>query len=250
MKSITRSLPLLLALPAMHLHAQSISPAWDAYMKKQTSAAPAAAGPVAATEPSVSQASPPPRVSASAPGVPAASAPRRASRNEGGFFVGVQGGKGWIYEDADQTAKAVSAGYRWDAGGFTLVGIEAAAGQLDASSDRDFLYPEVRFASIGGTTRVNFGSSRWFGIARGGYFSARADGEDGDDETIDGAYLGVGIGVDVSRHFNISLGYTAYLYGTTYYYARSGYNGGGGYVVYETDISRADMLLLGAELRF
>lgn len=244
MKSITRSLPLLLVLPAMHLHAQSISPAWDAYMKKQ--AAPATttkAQPV--TDPGQSQS----QTTASDVVAPVASpaprpVPRAEPRNAGGFFVAVHGGKGWLYEDADQTAKAVSAGYRWDAGDFTLVGIELAGGRLAASSDRDFLYPEIRFDSIGATTRVNFGRSRWFGIARAGYFSATQKDEDGYDDTVDGAYVGIGVGVDVNRHLNLSLAYTAYVYGTTYYY-------GYGYGYYQaTDVSRADMLLLGAELRF
>jgi hypothetical protein len=35
----------------------------------------------------------------------------------------VQGGKGWVYEDVDQTALMVNAGYRWQAGVVTLVGI-------------------------------------------------------------------------------------------------------------------------------
>ncbi|WP_192282823.1 hypothetical protein [Xanthomonas sp. XNM01] len=126
MKSITRSLPLLLLLPAMHLHAQSISPAWDAYMKKQ--AAPATttkAQPVTDPGQSQSQTTASDVVAPVAPPAPRP-APRAEPRNAGGFFVAVHGGKGWLYEDADQTAKAVSAGYRWDAGDFTLVGIELA----------------------------------------------------------------------------------------------------------------------------
>ena len=61
-------------------------------------------------------------------------APVYATReqNRGGFFLGVQGGKGWVYDDVDQTAKAVAAGYRWQAGAVTLVGAEVVFGKLPA----------------------------------------------------------------------------------------------------------------------
>src|SRR5690606_33051155 len=39
--------------------------------------------------------------------------PKWEDAERGGFFLGVQGGRGWVYDDVDQTALAVSAGYRW-----------------------------------------------------------------------------------------------------------------------------------------
>ncbi|HEU4774297.1 MAG TPA: hypothetical protein VFS82_07255, partial [Lysobacter sp.] len=39
--------------------------------------------------------------------------PTRYEEGRGGFFLGVQGGKGWVYDDVDQAALMVNAGYRW-----------------------------------------------------------------------------------------------------------------------------------------
>ena len=49
-------------------------------------------------------------------------APARDQEGRGGFFLGVQGGKGWVWDDVDQSALSVNAGYRWQAGAVTLVG--------------------------------------------------------------------------------------------------------------------------------
>lgn len=58
---------------------------------------------------------------------------------------------------------------------------------------------------------------------------------------VDGGYFGLGLGVDVNRHFNLSLVYTNHLYFDDYYWE-------GGDLYY--DISSADTLMLGAEVRF
>lgn len=151
----------------------------------------------------------------------------------GGFFVGVQGGRGWIYEDVDQSARAVSAGYRWQAGPVALVGIEVARGQLSDTTDELGHVPEADYASIGVNARFNFGATNpLYGLVRAGYMTAESDGFD-----VDGGYFGVGLGVDFSRHFNMSLVYTNYVYFDDYYR-------------YGDDFSRADMLLLGVEARF
>src|SRR5690606_9359362 len=41
--------------------------------------------------------------------------PQAAGYEEGrgGFFLGAKGGKGWVYEDVDQSAREINAGYRW-----------------------------------------------------------------------------------------------------------------------------------------
>ncbi|MGY0651319.1 outer membrane protein [Luteimonas sp. A537] len=162
--------------------------------------------------------------------------PARASHEDGrgGFFIGVQGGKGWVYDDVDQSALAVNAGYRWQAGAVTLVGIEVAGGKLDSTTDGDVPYAKVDYASIGANARFNFGrSSPVYALVRAGYFNAEESGY----ADADGGYFGVGLGVDFNRHFNMNLVYTNYAYFNGYGYR------------YE-DINSADTLMLGAEVRF
>jgi hypothetical protein len=168
-----------------------------------------------------------------------ASQPAASSEEgRGGFFLGVQGGKGWVYEDVDQSALAVNAGYRWQAGAVTLVGLEVATGRLDSTVHDRWRYAKVDYASIGANARFNFGSaSPVYGLVRAGYFSA----DDADVGTVDGGYLGLGLGVDFNRHFNMSLVYTNHVYFNELYWSD-------GDLYY--DANRADTLMLGAEVRF
>jgi hypothetical protein len=155
----------------------------------------------------------------------------------GGFFLGVQAGKGWVYEDVDQSARAVDAGYRWQAGPVALIGVEVARGRLDSTTDDGWRYGKVDYTSIGANARFNFGrTSPVYGLVRAGYWSA--DDDAGDD--VDGGYFGLGLGVDVSRNFNLSLVYTNYVY----------FNDVEGDGVQYDDVNRADTLMLGAEVRF
>jgi hypothetical protein len=157
----------------------------------------------------------------------------------GGFFLGVQGGKGWVYEDVDQSALMVNAGYRWQAGPVALVGVEVAAGELDGTSEDGVPVSAVDFASIGVNARFNFGrTSPVYGLVRAGYWSADVDEFGGD---VDGAYVGLGLGVDVNRHFNVSVVYTNYVYFEDYYWEGDDFY---------YDVNRADMLMFGAEVRF
>ena len=164
--------------------------------------------------------------------------PRTSTRYEedrGGFFLGVQGGRGWVYEDVDQSALMVNAGYRWQAGDVTLVGIEAAGGQLEDTWKGDWYYGGLDFASLGVNARFNFGRSNpLYGLVRSGYWSAH-NGEVG---SVEGGYFGLGLGVDFNRYFNMSLVYTNHVYFTEYVY----------YDEYE--INSAETLMLGAEVRF
>jgi hypothetical protein len=154
----------------------------------------------------------------------------------GGLFIGVQGGKGWVYEDVDQSALAVNAGYRWQAGAVTLVGIELASGKLDSTTDDGVAYGEVDYGSIGVNARFNFGrTSPVYGLVRAGYWAAEGD----DDMDVDGGYFGLGLGVDINRHFNMSVMYTNYVYFDEYDWNYGDYT-----------INRADTLMLGAEVRF
>ena len=163
----------------------------------------------------------------------------RHEEGRGGFFVGVQGGKGWVFEDVDQSALAVNAGYRWQAGAVSLIGIELAGGRLDSTEDDGVGYGKVEYASIGANARFNFGrTSPVYALVRAGYWAAEDD-EFGMD--VDGGYFGVGLGVDVTRNFNLSLVYTNYVYFNEYYW-----DDGDFYY----DANRADTLMFGAEVRF
>ncbi|TKS53227.1 porin family protein [Luteimonas yindakuii] len=159
--------------------------------------------------------------------------------NRGGFFVGVHGGKGEVYEDVEQTARMLSAGYRWQAGAVTLVGIEVARGQLAEKRDTWFRYDEVDYASIGANARFNFGRNNpVYALVRAGYWAAEASIDNQWSADIDGAYVGVGVGADFGRHFNMSLVYTNHVYFENYNYWN------------DYDVNRADTLMLGAEVRF
>lgn len=165
-------------------------------------------------------------------------APSRDGQDRGGFFLGVQGGKGRVFEDVDQAALMVNAGYRWQAGAVTLVGIEAAGGRLEDTSHHDEYFGEIDYASLGANARFNFGlHSPVYGLVRGGYWLAH----DGAFGSIEGGYFGVGLGVDFNRHFNMSLVYTNHVYFQDYYWEGDDFY---------YDLNRADTLMLGAEVRF
>lgn len=169
----------------------------------------------------------------------AAPATVRYEEERGGFFLGVQGGKGWVYEDVDQTALAVNAGYRWQAGAVTLVGLEVGAGRLDDAEKDGRAYGEVDYTSVGVNARFNFGrTSPVYGLVRAGYWAAD-DSLSGD--SVDGGYFGLGLGVDFSRQFNMSLVYTNHVYFNEYYWSEGDFY---------YDANRADLLMLGAEVRF
>lgn len=164
-------------------------------------------------------------------------APAGYEEGRGGFFLGVKGGKGWVYDSVDQSAREINAGYRWQAGAVTLVGIEVARGALGSTTDDGVRYGKVDYASIGANARFNFGTgSPVFGLVRAGYWAAEDD-DFGMD--VDGGYFGLGLGVDINRHVNLSLTYTNYVYFDAY---SSGY--------YYEDVNRADTVMFGIEARF
>ena len=158
--------------------------------------------------------------------------------DRGGFFLGVQGGRGWVYDSVDQDAWAVSAGYRWQAGAVSLLGIELSAGRLDSTTDDGWHYNKIEYRSIGFNGRFNFGAaSPVYALVRSGYFDADEQGY----RSADGGYVGIGLGADITRNFNMSLVYTNYVYFNELYW----YDGDLYY-----DASRSDALMLGAEVRF
>lgn len=218
--------PLLLAAGIQTAQAQAVSQAWTDYRKGQET---------------------PAATPSQEPALPAAMEYRRAEyerhgqRDRGGFFIGAQAGKGWVYEDLDQNALGVNAGYRWQAGPIALLGIEVAAGRLADTNDDGWYAEEVKFRSIGFNGRFNFGARNpWYAVVRAGYFDADMRG-DGWSENMDGGYAGFGIGVDLNRNVNLNLVYTAYVYADSYYYD------------YEWDyieFNRADTVTFGIEARF
>ncbi|RZZ88135.1 outer membrane beta-barrel protein [Pseudoxanthomonas winnipegensis] len=217
--------------------------------------APRADAPVAVASAPATYAAVPAPAPAPPPPPPVQRKPREQPRNASGAFVGVQAGKGWVYEDVDQTMYGLSAGYRWRAGSVSLIGIEAAAGKLKETTRWSNKYGASDFYSLGAAARFNFGRrSPWFALARLGYWYGNLtqyhyrglytlrDGSsyvryDRSHEHVYGAYAGFGIGVDLNRHTSLSLNYTGYVYSNSYNYD-------------EYDPNYADALNLGLEVRF
>jgi hypothetical protein len=237
----------LVAAALMPGDALAISPGWEAYRQKQRQgiqpAAPAPAPAAASSEHTPLTVSPS-GYSGVAP-VPYVPPPTTAQRqrvehNRSAAFIGVQAGSGWIYEDVDQRATAVNAGFRWRAGPIAQVGIEASEGRLASTRHNASFFPSARYTSLGATARFNFGRGNpWYGLVRSGMFTARTRDELGDRVNIDGGYASFGVGVDINRHFNINLLYTGFVYLDDY----------DGVLGYE-DVNRADQLTLGLEARF
>jgi len=174
---------------------------------------------------------------------PQADAARAYEEDRGGAFIGVSAGKGWIFDDVDQSARQLTAGYRWQAGPVSLLGVEVSAGKLSAKTQDDWRYDPVDFAGIGFSGRFNFGRhSPVFALVRAGYWAADASVNDGAQRAdVDGGYVGLGLGADIGRHFSLSLTYTNYVYFNELYWQD-------GDLYY--DANRADTLLFGGEVRF
>jgi len=243
-----RALLFIAAAAALPVHAQSVSPAWDAYRAGQQSdkAAPVTqtGDHVVRTE-STAAAQPAalPVVDTAARAAPATQPIYAASTEaapRGAFFVAAQAGQAWIIDDVRQDARAISAGYRWQAGPVVQVGIEGVAGRIDGTTDRGYRLGDTDYASLGANARFQFGQGPMFAMARLGYWHADA----GDDDTVDGAYAGFGLGVDFNRHVNLTLAYTLHAYASSYCYSSRWSTSCG------TEVNRADLVTLGLEARF
>lgn len=167
--------------------------------------------------------------------------PREVSRS--GAFIGAAVGKGWVFDSVDQSARQLSAGYRWQAGPVALLGVEAVAGKLSSTTRDPWQYGAVDFASIGFSGRFNFGRySPVYGLVRAGYWAADSSVDDGRHRAdVDGGYFGLGLGTDIGQRFSLSLVFTSYVYFNELYWE-------GDTLVY--DANRADTLMLGGEYRF
>ncbi|KAB7769160.1 hypothetical protein [Xanthomonas maliensis] len=250
---------LLLACTALGVtvqaSAQSLSRGWDSYRQQQKQqqqsggqVAPAALPATNGTATTAPQgdaggADRFVTVTAQTPAVaaPPAAATRIASseesRIERGAFIGVQSGRGEVFRGYKQDMLGLSAGYRWQAGSVTLIGVEASLGRLDRKDNHDDVFiPGVKFVAVGGTARFNFGDSPLFAVVRlGSWYADAADLS----EEVYGGYAGVGLGLDLGKHASLSVTYTNYLYARDYYdYAE------------DVTINRAEVLNVGAEVRF
>lgn len=247
--SIPRSLLFFALAAALPVHAQSLSPAWADYRDRASSDAPVAtpapsadgqpiAAPVAVMP---AQSTPPSQVRDAdvAPVAHNAAIPSTADGTRGAFFVAAQAGQAWILDDVRQDTRAISAGYRWQAGPVVQVGIEGVAGRIDGTTfnegDGPYRIDSTDYASLGANARFRFGRSPMFAMTRLGYWYADL----GEGDSVDGGYAGVGLGVDFSRHVNLTLAYTYHAYATRYDYG-----------TYDFTINRADLVTLGLEARF
>jgi hypothetical protein len=194
-----------------------------------------------------------------------------AAQAKGGFFVGGQAGEATYDEsglDEDSAGtRALSGGYRWQAGAITQVGIEAGFGKVDEITQDYYYNPgsgytetgrlgmDAEYRLLGANARFNFGrDSRWFAIGRGGYmdyeqnsssqYAGYVDGVqiNGFNESMSdnggGAYFGAGVGMDVTPNFNVNLMFNSYAY-TSYDDSFT-----------SDDVSSATATTLGIEVRF
>jgi len=254
--SISRSLLFIALAAALPVHAQSLSPAWTEYRERTQSDAPAAPATPANADIVAAPAAVAPAQSAPAPAVRSApvahtsqhayTAPA-ADVARGAFFVAAQAGQAWIVDDVRQDTKAISAGYRWQAGPVVQVGVEGVYGRIDSTifteGGTTYRTGSADYASLGANARFQFGGSPLFAMTRVGYWRADTDTGFG-SENVDGGYAGVGLGVDFNRHLNLTLAYTYHAYASSYVYRN--WNS----TVYGTTINRADLVTLGLEARF
>jgi hypothetical protein len=195
-----------------------------------------------------------------------------AAQANGNFFVAGQAGQATYedsgYDEDSADTRALSGGYRWQAGDVAQVGVEAGYGKVDEIT-QDYYYNggggytengrfgmDADYRLLGANARFNFGhGSRWFAIARGGYMAyeqnasaqlaAYVDGVqiDGVDESFSdnggGAYFGAGLGMDVTPNFNVNVMYNSYAYSSfdDDYFASE-------------DVGTASTTTLGIEVRF
>lgn len=195
-----------------------------------------------------------------------------AAHAQGNFFVAGQFGQ-TTYDDSgldddSASSRALSAGFRWQAGPIVQIGVEAGFGSVDEVSqgyydnwapgyvDSGRIGIEADYRHLGANARINFGEgSRWFAIARGGYmayeFEARGRFQSSYNGSVydayelsasddgGGAYFGAGVGVDVTPSFNVNLMFNGYAYSdfSEDYYSVD-------------EVGTATSTTLGLELRF
>lgn len=195
-----------------------------------------------------------------------------AAHAEGRFFVAGQVGQAEYddtgFDDSSASTRAFSGGYRWQAGPLVQVGVEAGFGQIDEIGGEFYYYAdgagyvetgrfgvEADYRHLGANARIAFGEgSRWFAVARGGYMAYSMDatahfevrqngalvgsGKDSASDDGGGAYFGAGIGVDITRNFNVSVMYNGFAY--------SDFDNSEGQI----EVGTASTTTLGGEVRF
>jgi hypothetical protein len=145
------------------------------------------------------------------------------NKQQNGWFVGLTYARSGdarlddnIKWSTDMTS--LSAGYRWAIGSQSAIGVELGGG----NSNNKFTLDGMNSISVsvngaqgflGMNGRTNFGQSRAFGLYRLGVYAESVE-LDGTTYTSDGAvYAGLGIGADLTPHFNIQASYL-YLSGS------------------------------------
>lgn len=195
-----------------------------------------------------------------------------AAHAEGNFFVAGQVGQAEYddnsIDDNSASTRAFSGGYRWNASPIIQVGVEAGFGQIDEVGGQFYYYDygdgyvetgrlsmEADYRHLGATARFSFGEgSRWFAIVRGGYMAYSMDAkvrfethdfgvlvhslEDTASDDGAGGYFGGGVGVDVTKNFNVNLMFNGYAYSSF----EDDY--------YSEDVGTASTTTLGVEVRF
>jgi len=165
---------------------------------------------------------------------------------QGQFFVMGQFGEATYQDiDADEDSadtKALSGGYRWQAGPYVQIGLEAGTGRIDElyeytewrsqgiGSSRTETRLETRYNHVGANARFTFGpEGRLFGIARAGYMDYRVDYSEHTSTDViypwpsgdsyrslriedKGAYFGAGVGIDVTRYLSVNAMVNAYAF--------------------------------------
>lgn len=199
-----------------------------------------------------------------------------AAQAQGDFFVAGQAGRATYddsrFEQDEANTRAISGGYRWQAGPVTQVGFEVGAGKVDEVGDGYTYYydggvfeswhvgAEATYRHVGANARFNFGQdSRWFAIARGGYMryeqTLRSSyysiyiGEpsfDSERHNDSGAYFGAGIGFDISKNVNVNVMVNGYAYSEV----DGDADDDGIYEGMDADVGTACTTTFGVEVRF
>lgn len=194
-----------------------------------------------------------------------------AAHADGAFFVAGQVGQAtyddWEGGDDSASTRALSGGYRWQAGPIIQVGVEGGLGEIDEVT-MGYYYSgggyvgtgsvaiDTSYLHVGANARFAFGEgSRWFAIARAGYVAYEMDGRGwyetryngtlmdsgggSSSEDGGGAYFGGGLGVDITRNFSVNAMYNGFAYSNF----REDFNG-------ELEVGTASTTTLGVEVRF
>jgi hypothetical protein len=146
-----------------------------------------------------------------------------AAAEPGSFFInGNIGQATWHdsgFSNKTDTSSALRLGYSWQSdttefgleGGYVDLG--RATGTVYAGNARAGFSAKATGPLLGANFKYKF-ANRMFVSARGGWFRSKLDatieGVGSQSYSGDGAYLGAGVGYDITRQFSIGVGYDDY----------------------------------------